>query len=379
MSPIRLTILCEYATVSGGERSLLAALSQIPRDGFQITVLAPPAGPFVDEMKQSSIRCQPIDLFDSSGHRLPRELALEALTKAIDATQPDLIHANSLSMGRLTGAAAGRLPAPCTAHLRDIIRLTRAAVDDLNRNHALIAVSHATRDFHIQQGLDPHRTVVIYNGVDCEQFSPRPRSHRLRQEFGIPETAFLIASIGQICLRKGLDRLAQAAHINADSLPEAHYLLVGTRHSAKTESVELEKRIVRLFSDAGLRDRLHTTGFRNNIPQLLNAVDLLVHSALQEPLGRVLLEAAAAGTPIIATDVGGTSEILRDRQDALLIAPDDPALLARTIHLVARDRTLATQLARSARRRMAAEFNIRRRAMELASFWRNIRTPGSQT
>ncbi|REJ97240.1 MAG: glycosyltransferase family 1 protein [Planctomycetota bacterium] len=375
MTRLRLTILCEYPTLSGGENSLLAVIERLPADMFDVTVLAPPAGPLADRLRGAGISHAPLQLHDEQGRKLSRDAAIEVLVGAIQETRPNLLHANSLSMGRLTGAAADRLSCPTTAHLRDILSLSRAAARDLNRNAALVAVSNATRRYHIGQGVDADKTTVIYNGVDCERFAPRPRDGRFRREFGIPDDAFLIAAIGQICLRKGLDVLAHAAAVNARSLPTAHYVLVGERFSAKQESVDFEQGIVGRFAAAGMADRLHLTGPRDDVDRILTEVDLLVHAAHQEPLGRVLLEAAAVQTPIVATDVGGTREILRDGEDAILIAPGDPELLAAAIGRLAADRAFAASLAQSARRRVMAEFNIDSRAAELAAFWQNVANP----
>jgi len=159
---------------------------------------------------------------------------------------------------------------------------------------------------------------VIYNGVNTDLFRPAPATGILKQELGLSDSAVLVANIGQICLRKGQILLAQAAVSLAQELPEVRYLFIGQRHSQKAESVEYENTIRRTFRDAGIEDRLFCLGFRHDVPAILNEVDLVVHTAHQEPLGRVLLEAASCGRPIIATEVGGTAEILTDRASALL-------------------------------------------------------------
>ena len=371
MRRLRITIVCEYATLNGGERSLLCALDHIPADSVEVSVLAPSSGPLAEELSGRRIVQEPFELHSIDGKRLPRAKAIDRLVRVCSRRQPDLVHANSLSMGRLTGAAADRLGRPSAAHLRDVVKLTRSAVADLNRNAALVAVSRAARDFHVAQGVDSERTSVIYNGVDCELFSPSAngKKHQLHRELGVPERSFLIASIGQVCLRKGQDVLAEAAALNADVLPDAHYVLIGERHSTKPESVEFERRLVQSFDAAGLGGRLHRLGRRTDVHRLLRDVDLLVHTAHQEPLGRVLLEAAAAGTPILATDVGGTQEILRPGQDAVLVPAGDPRAVATEIRRLACDEALRRQLADAARRRITSDFDVRSRAGELLRFW----------
>jgi glycosyltransferase involved in cell wall biosynthesis len=274
-------------------------------------------------------------------------------------------------MGRLTGAVATDLRSPCTAHLRDIVGLSAAAVADLNYNRRLVAVSRATRDFHVAQGLDATCIDVIHNGIDCTAFAPRLATGSLRAELHLPPGAFLIASIGQIGLRKGLDVLSEAAIINRDLIPNAHYLIVGERHSTKPESIAFEQALNQRFAEAGMAQRLHLLGRRNDVPQLLNEIDLLVHPARQEPFGRVLLEAAASGVSIVATDVGGTRELLNDKSAWLIPAGDAPNLAAAIHDAVDRPEERRLRGA-AARRRGLQDFAIETRAAELGAFWRSV-------
>ncbi len=368
----RVAIVCEYATLNGGERSLLAVLEHVDRSRFDVHVLAPPIGPLARELQRLAIDHIPLNLHEAAG-RLSRDESLRRLETACAALQPDLVHANSLSMGRLTGALAPCLNIPCCAHLRDIIALSAAAVADLNGNTQLVAVSHATRDYHVARGIDPDRVQVIYNGVDVDAFRPRPAEGWLRRELGLPADRFVVAAIGQICLRKGQDVLAEAAALNASLLPHAHYVFVGERYSSKPESLEFERRITQRFAEAGIAERVHRLGYRDDVARLLSEIDLLAHPARQEPLGRVLLEAGAAGRPIVATDVGGTPEIVCDGHSALLIPPGDAPMLAAAIRRLAGDVALRRRLGTAARQRITERFPLTESTVRLARLWEALR------
>lgn len=348
---------------------MLAVIDCLQGKGFEFVVLAPQTGRLADVIKDRNLVHIPIQLRDEQGTRLSREQACGILREAIQCCAPHLVHANSLAMGRLTGAIAEEITIPCLAHLRDIIKLSNAAVDDLNHNRLLIAVSEATKKFHVAQGLDTDKTNVVYNGVDCERFEPRNTTGWLKQELNLPDDAFLIAAIGQIGLRKGQDILVEAALCSAALLPNAYYLLIGERNSSKTESIEFERNIFRRFAESGFESRLCRLGYRHDVERLLNEIDLFVHPAKQEPLGRVLLEAAAAGVPIIATDVGGTGEILRDGESARLIPPNDSRKLSEAIVDLYGDPQQGARLAKQARQRIQEHFNIEHASMELASLW----------
>ena len=253
----RIALLFEYPTLNGGERSMLQTLELLDSREFEIIALAPSVGRLAEALRTRSIQHVPFDLRDADDVRLPREQACEQLVESIRNQAPDLLHANSLSMGRITGAAAEKLAIPCVAHLRDIIGLSRTAIDDLNRNRTLIAVSHATREFHIAQGLSAARTRVMHNGVDADRFQPRPKTLSLCHELKVPETSFIVITIGQIGLRKGQDVLAAAALAIAEGLSQVQFVIVGERNSSKDETIAYEANMESEFARACLGDRLH--------------------------------------------------------------------------------------------------------------------------
>jgi glycosyltransferase involved in cell wall biosynthesis len=365
-------IAFEFGTLSGGERSMLAVADHLHQLGVSLTALAPAAGPLAEALRQRGLRQIPLELRDADGRRWPRDVAEDRLIAAAESAGAEIVHANSLSMGRLTGAVADRLPVPCSAHLRDILRLSAAAVADLNRNRRLIAVSRATAEYHAAQGIDRDRLRVMHNGIDADAFCAHDGGTPLREELGVPADGVLALTAGQIGLRKGQDVLAEAAVWLRNRLPRLHYVIAGERFSQKRESVEFEAAIVRRFAEAGMLERLHVLGYRADVPHLMAACDLLVHPAKQEPFGRVLLEAAACGLPIIATNVGGTSEMLTHAEHAWLVPPDDPFALAAAIARLVPDRALRQRLAAAAEIRIRNEFTIARGAEALLAAWGEV-------
>ena len=181
-----------------------------------------------------------------------------------------------------------------------------------------------------------------------------------------------MACIGQIGLRKGQDVLAAAAPDIVAQVPDAHFLLIGERTSQKTESIEFEQAIHRRFAEAGLSDRLHALGHREDVADILSEIDLLVHPANQEPFGRVLLEASAAGVSIVATDVGGTSEIVVDGLTGLLVPPRNSSALAKAVTEIVSDQTKSFQFRENARRRAVSEFSNVVAADRLSRVWHDL-------
>lgn len=361
--------------MNGGERSLLSVLPTLQERGFAVSVMAPPDGPAADAFATAGVAVIPFVAHGAEGRRLSQALLRQRLSEALTAFDPDLLHANSLAMGRLAGPVARDVGLPCIAHLRDIIKLSAAAIQDLNANSRLLAVSQATREFHVAQGLSAEKTHVLYNGVDLDEFRPRPATGYLHRELRIDPDFPLIGSIGQLVMRKGTDVFVEAADLLADELPNSHFVIVGERYSQKPEALRFEQDLHEQFAAGSLAGRVHFLGRRDDVNTLLNELTLLVHPARQEPLGRVLLEAAAAGLAVVATDVGGTSEIFPpDSNSARLVPPDDARAMAGEIRRVLNNLELRESIGRAARRRAVEKFDVRIASEQLARHYSDVLT-----
>jgi glycosyltransferase involved in cell wall biosynthesis len=363
-------LVFEFGTLNGGEQSMLAVLPHFVGSDLEFVGLVPASGPLAPALGALGIPLLSFDPRDTNGDRRQPPHLLEELHATAARVRPDLIHGNSLSMGRLTSALGTQIGVPSSAHLRDILGLSQGAVRQLNANRALVAVSQAVRNYHVNQGVDAARMHVVYNGIDTERFAHLNSATSVRDELGLPADAFLVATIGQICLRKGQDVFANAAILAAPKIPDAHFLVIGERYSEKTESVLYEEAISFEVGVAGISSRFHRLGYRSDVERLLTEIDLVVHCARQEPFGRVLLEAAAAERPIIATKVGGTAEMLVDGESAILIPPDKPEILADAIVRLYRDPMLRRRLATAAKERVTARFSIEQSARLLGEIWR---------
>jgi glycosyltransferase involved in cell wall biosynthesis len=281
------------------------------------------------------------------------------------------------------------LALPSLGHLRDIVGLSAQAVADLNCHARLLAVSHATRAFHVAGGLTAEKTHVVYNGVDLQEFCPRSPTGYVHRELELPPESQLIGVIGQIGLRKGQDVLLCAARQIADQLPNVHYLVVGQRYSGKDESRRFERELHAVAQPpSAVQNVMHSRGrlcynsfcqrvhflrVRSDVCRLLCELTLLVHPARQEPLGRVLLEAAAAGVAVVATNVGGTSEIFPPGKDAArLVPPDDANAIGNAILELLGDSARRRRLGAAARRRAEEQFDIRTSVGDLLRHYRAL-------
>jgi glycosyltransferase involved in cell wall biosynthesis len=369
---IRVLVLCEFSSLNGGEHSLLEAVKCLDRQQVELHFAAPPVGPLAEAVAANGWDLTPFSCFDEAVKRGSLAELRDRLRQLLTTRRPDLLHANSVSMSRLSGPVAAALQLPSLGHLRDIVRVSGAALDSLRCHRRLLAVSAATHDWYRELGLAGVDLRVAHNGVDLTRFRPGTRNGYLHDELKIERSQKLVGAIGQIGIRKGTDVLLAAMQQVVSRHQDVHVVVVGQRYSQKAEAAEFERQVRQLAEDASLEGRVHWLGVRTDIADLLRELSVYVHAARQEPLGRVLLEAAASGLPIVATDAGGTREIFPATTDAAEIVPvGSVQTLAGAVQRLLADPSRAQRLGRSARARSAA-FNIQDVARNLVRHYLEV-------
>ncbi|HHQ48740.1 MAG TPA: glycosyltransferase family 1 protein, partial [Acidobacteria bacterium] len=202
----------------------------------------------------------------------------------------------------------------------------------------VITVSRADLERGARLGLfERDRATVIRSGIRLGRFAAASGGEALRRELGIPAGAVLISQIGNFKPQKApLDFVRMAARVAAAT--ESFFLMTGDG--------PLRAAAEAAVGEAGLGSRFRFTGWRGDIPAILDATDVAVLASRHEGLPRAVVEALAAGVPVVATAVDGTPEAVRDGVDGFLVPPGEPAVLAERVLRLVRDREL--------RRRMAA-------------------------
>jgi glycosyltransferase involved in cell wall biosynthesis len=371
----RVLLIFEHPTLNGGERSLLAVLPHLCAAGWEVHVWGPQEGPLARAMKGLNAPIVSTNDDDRRHEKLAERR--EALKRLLSTGNYDLVHANSLMMGRFSGPVVAECGVPSIAHLRDMMRLTGAAVEHLNQHSRILAVSDAVRSCHVKQGLAGEKTHVCYNGVDLAMFRPekaeiRPKGLRRRLELG--DDVRLIGIVGQIILRKGLDVALAAAVHSVRERNDVNVVVIGSRHSEKEETRQYELRLHRIADRYDRAPRVHFVGTVDDMWNIMPELTLLLHTPRQEPLGRVLLEAAACGVPIVATEVGGTREIFPRGEDdgAILIPVDDAAAASFACQRILSDWKVEHALSVRGRQRAEAAFSVERAAAELLRHYEEV-------
>lgn len=264
-----------------------------------------------------------------------------------------MFHANV--PGRVIGRLAGvpiiitsRRNVEIGGEMRERLLRWTAGLDD-----KVIAVCELARRAQIERThAAPQNVVTVHNGLDVAEFgtlNPEARA-TTREAFGIPPTAPLVGSVGRLHPQKDFATLLKAMVCVRDRLPDAHLLLVGDG--------DLKPELVSQARSLELAQTVTFAGHRTDIPEILSAVDLLVLPSLWEGLPNALLEAMAAGLPVVATAVGGTPEVVVDGVTGFLVPPRDPQALADAILRLLRDPELRQRMGEAGRARVAAHFSI---------------------
>jgi len=233
----------------------------------------------------------------------------------------------------------------------------------IGRNRRVWAVSdEVARSIAVPFSWSPTPVEVMLHGVDLETVRRGPVAQEAaRLRLGVDDGTFLFGTVGNLAVKKDQGTMLRAFGIVRGSLPHARLAVVGTGPQ--------ERELRSLAEELGIEDDVIFLGMRDDVPELLPGFDVFVLSSRHEGLSIALVEALAAGVPIVATRVGGIPELIIHGQYGLLVPPADPRALASGMTWLARDERARDRLAAAGPVR-AADFGIQPAADRLVSHYR---------
>ena len=260
-----------------------------------------------------------------------------------------LFHANIA--GRIAAAGTG-VPAISAIRVMEVDRPLRVTLDRLTHRWAAAetCVSETVRRWSIERGLPAEKLVAIPNGIDCTRPAAPPAG--LRRELGLADDAKIALFVGRLHRQKGPDLLLDAAVRLRQRLPGLHFVLAGDGPMAGKLADDAER--------AGILPQFHLLGRRDDVLRLMADADLFVLPSRWEGMPNAVLEAMAAGLPVVAADVGGCGELVVNGTTGILAAPEDAQQLADAIAKIAADPALAERMGGAGRERACGEFTVER-------------------
>ncbi|SMC17676.1 Glycosyltransferase involved in cell wall bisynthesis [Desulfacinum hydrothermale DSM 13146] len=303
----------------GGARQVLILLEGLAQHGFQNTLVCP-KGSAIARAATAFARVAPLEMKGEVDPRVPVQLH-----RIIRKTRPDLIHVHSRRGADWWGGMiACMLAVPAV--------VTRRVDNPENRHLAQIKYAFYDRIISISRAIYQvlEKAGVAASKLRCVKscMIPNPAVEAYSkpfflQEAGLPQDSRLIGTIAQLIPRKGHVFLLRAAQSVVRIHPEARFCLFG-RGPMIHDLKELAARL-------GISENMRFFGFREDLPRILPNLDMVVHPATMEGLGVCLLEASAAGIPIVASPAGGIPEIVQDGRNGFLVDPKDLEALSEKI------------------------------------------------
>lgn len=354
---MRILLLSTSMGMGGADKQLLSAAQEMRSRGHEVLIVSlTPLGPMGLEARSAGIPTESLRL--RRGFPDPRGLI--RLVRLVRAWKPDVLHSHMVHANLLARALRLFVPVPAlvsTIHniyeggrLRmAAYRLTNGLVDHMT------IVSEAAADRFVTEGIVPRSLLtVVPNGVDPGLFRTVPAEAResIRRSVGL-ESEFVWLAVGRFEIAKDYPNMLRGFVQVRERDPRAVLLLVG-RGSLQPETEALVQAL-------GLGSGVRFLGVRPDIPEIMSAADGYVMSSAWEGMPMVLLEAAAAGLPIVATTVGGNHEVVSDEESGFLVPPGDPdALSSAMLRLMGLSEAQRRSMGEQGRERVRTHYGLSR-------------------
>ena len=307
------------------------------------------SGPFAERIHGDGVAVQSMGLGRGNDWRLPLRLA-----SLFRASRPDIVHTRNAEAFFYAGVAARLAAVPILIHsehgrtFNDRPLRFRAQRLLSRWTDGIFAVSEQLRQDLIRHvGLPSARVDVLHNGVDLKRFETFEGAPA-RAALALPEQAFVVGSVGRLVAVKNYSMLIRAFAM----LQRADARLVLAGEGPERGALE------QLAAELGVAPRVHFLGHRDDVALVLAALDLFALPSRSEGMSNTLLEAMAAGRPVVATRIGGNPEIVRDGLDGELLPSDDAPAFADALGRFALQPARCVEMGANARERVRSRFSI---------------------
>lgn len=376
--------------IGGAERSLLELVTGVDRELVEPLAACVMEGPLASALRDAGARVVivPWPAFalkigrDSILSKILLPFASVALVphvlklaRLVRKERVSIVHTNGLK-SNVVGSLV-RLLTGCRLvwHVRDVLKpgptlslfrwLARASVSCLVANSRTVAATFP--------GMPPGRIRVIYNGLDTREYAPGPAREEVRAALGLAGGEFAIGALGALAPLKGHIHLIRAVPEILAGCPRAKVVIAGQEMYLTIGHEGWKARLEREIDDLGLRGRVVLAGQRGDPVEVMRCFDVLVHASIHpESFGRVLAEAMACGVPVVATALGGPTEIIASPDQGLLVPAGDEKAIAEAVLRLFRDQALRRSMGEAGRRRVESAFGRERYLREVEALYRDL-------
>lgn len=357
--PINLLQIIGAAIVGGMETYVLRLLQRLPHCDFNVTCLCVCESRFTSQLRDIGCTVHVTPIRDD-----PDWQSILLGVSLIRAEAIDIIHAHLPNAHSLAGVLSKLTDTPtlATIHSR-FLSMRDFEVHKLSQTH--IHVVAKTAYFHaLSLGVLPSKLRFIANGVDTEIFRPSAESDYLHTIVDIAPETPLIGYVGRLSPEKGPEVFIQVAGKVHKKQANCHFVLVG--EGPMRENLESD------IDNLSLRNCIHFTGLQSDMPRVYSSLDLVVSTSYSEGMPLAVMEAMASGIPIVATNVGGVSDIVEVGCSGLLHAVNDLNGLANSIIHLMSDELTRVAMGKAARKRVAEKFELKDSVSQTSELLRSL-------
>jgi glycosyltransferase involved in cell wall biosynthesis len=294
--------------------------------------------------------------------------AATRLAAIIRRDRPDVVHLGNGLRANFDGilaCLATRTPIVC--HVKGFEKYGWRERWASRRTKVLVCMTQAVLDHCRAHGLEAPDARVVYDAVDETWLRPRRSPSDVRSELGVPKGMPCLGLVGNIQEWKGQAILVEAmGRLRAAGVDACALLIGGTHRAGEAYAVQVRRRV----SELGLEGRVLFTGFREDVVDVINALDVVVHASVRpEPFGRVILEGMLLEKPVVATAAGGVPELIEDGKTGYLVAPGDAVALAACLQRVLSDRDALAVIGQRAGMWARERFSLSRQVGEMRAVY----------
>lgn len=387
MHKLKVLHLITHLGFGGASDNTLLTVAELPRSNYEVHLAA--GADYMDWVERGKQASDAFFLFPDL-YRAPNAGAdwrlLGQLTRFMQEQRYDIVHTHNAKAGIVGRLAAKRAGVPIVLHTYHLlswhdgqqIRTTsvRQRLANLARGQSyfalewvaargtdvIVTVCEPNRQEAIARRLaPPDRIVNIYSGVELDRFQKQLDRSAKKLSLGLDPQRPVVGMIGRLSAQKAPLDFVAAARLVLQERPDAQFVMVGDG--------PLLAEVTAALAD---EPRIRLLGYRDDVPEILQILDVFALSSLWEGLGRALTEAMVAGAPVTATAVNGIPELVVQGETGLLSPPADPPALAHNIHWLLEHPADAQRMCESARRRVLADFDSRQMIEQIAGLYEQL-------
>lgn len=357
--PVKVLHVIDHTGPGGAQVLLTNILPALAKDSFSITlvVLGRKRG-LVEDLENKGITIIPLNI-----HKYGVFQTLKRVKQIIKELNPTIVHTHLDKSNLFAAYLASKEKVPVVIrhdHSSTWPPLPsyffwRRLIEKLGRFQTeVIAVSEAVRKFNLAAGVSDNKITVIHNGIDLKRFS----TDKKRLSYPV------IGYVGRLHFKKGVKYLIKALPLVAKEKPDVKLFIVGDGPQ--------KKELLKLCQGIGLKDNVVFFGNRKDVQKFYRLFDVFVLPSLFEACPLALMEAMASGCPVVASNLGGITEIVTDKLDGLIFQARDSQMLAEKILCLLNNPKYASALTKQAVKKVAQQFDVSLTNARMVQFYNNL-------